>query len=115
MGHPQAWGSVGWVELGGVGRGEEELLHPYKDPSGKGTGFLTGRREPVLQWGPQVMAWECWQCKGRTEGGTGELGNEFSKVAECKVNTQKSVTLLFLLLLLFLAMLEAYRSSQARD
>lgn len=49
--------------MGGVGRGEEGLLHPEQRPQRPemplvphrrvcaGTGLLIGRREPVLRWG----------------------------------------------------------------
>lgn len=48
--------------MGGVGRGEEGLLHPVERPQRletplipqgricESTGFLAGRREPVLRW-----------------------------------------------------------------
>ena len=43
-----------------------------------------------------MWAWECWQCKGRREGGTGELIDKFSKVVGYKIYIQKSVPFLYI-------------------
>lgn len=80
---------MGGVELGGVGRGEEGQPHPRQRPQrlevplisqgrvcegasvGQALQILTGRREAVLGWVPELWARESCNAKG---GKTESLG-----------------------------------------